>query len=198
MIFSSSATVYGASASMPVVEDSRLGAINPYGQSKLMVENVLRDLYQSDPSWSIGLLRYFNPVGVHESGLIGEDPSGIPNNLVPFIAQVAVGQREKLVVFGNDYPTPDGTGMRDYIHVDDLAKGHLAVVQELQKTSQLLTINLGTGKAYSVLEMIRPFEKVSGKTIAFDVVNRRSGDVAPVMLTQRLLKSCWVGKQSLG
>lgn len=178
MIFSSSATVYGASASVPIIEDSPLGPINPYGHSKLMVENVLRDLYQSDPSWSIGLLRYFNPVGAHESGLIGEAPSGIPNNLMPFIAQVAAGEREKLAVFGNDYPTPDGTGMRDYIHVDDLAKGHLAVIKELQKTPRLLTINLGTGKAYSVLEMIRAFEKVSGKAIAFDVVNRRLGDIA--------------------
>jgi len=143
-----------------------------------MVEHILRDLHQSDPSFKIALLRYFNPVGAHESGLIGEDPSGIPNNLMPFIAQVAVGKRATLQVFGNDYPTPDGTGVRDYIHVDDLAQGHLAAINALNQNPGLITVNLGTGQGYSVLDMIQAFEKASGKTIAYDIVARRPGDIA--------------------
>ena len=178
LVFSSSATVYGDPASVPITEDFPLGATNPYGQSKLMVEHILRDLHQSDPSWKIALLRYFNPVGAHQSGLIGEDPSGIPNNLMPFIAQVAVGKREKLAVFGNDYPTPDGTGVRDYIHVDDLAQGHLAAINALNQNPGLITVNLGTGQGYSVLDMIQAFEKASGKTISYNIVARRPGDIA--------------------
>jgi UDP-glucose 4-epimerase len=178
LVFSSSATVYGDSASVPITETCPLNTNNPYGQSKLMVEEILRDLYKSDASWNIALLRYFNPVGAHESGLIGEDPSGIPNNLMPFIAQVAVGKREKLAVFGNDYPTPDGTGVRDYIHVDDLASGHLAAINALYKQGGLITVNLGTGRGYSVLEMIQAFQKASGKSIDFEITNRRPGDIA--------------------
>ena len=178
LVFSSSATVYGDPASVPITEDFPLGATNPYGQSKLMVEHILRDLHQSDPSWKIALLRYFNPVGAHESGLIGEDPSGIPNNLMPFIAQVAVGKRARLQVFGNDYPTPDGTGVRDYIHVDDLAQGHLSAINALTQHLGLITVNLGTGQGYSVLDMIQAFEKASGRTIAYDIVARRPGDIA--------------------
>lgn len=178
LVFSSSATVYGDPASVPITEDFPLKTTNPYGQSKLMVEDILRDLYKSDDSWKIALLRYFNPVGAHESGLIGEDPSGIPNNLMPFVAQVAVGKRAKLAVFGNDYPTPDGTGVRDYIHVDDLASGHLAAINALNKQGGLVTVNLGTGRGYSVLEMIEAFEKASGKSVAFEVINRRPGDIA--------------------
>ncbi len=178
LVFSSSATVYGDPASVPITEDFPLKTTNPYGQSKLMVEDILRDLHKSDDSWNIALLRYFNPVGAHESGLIGEDPSGIPNNLMPFVAQVAVGKREKLAVFGNDYPTPDGTGVRDYIHVDDLASGHLAAISALKKQGGLITVNLGTGRGYSVLEMIQAFEKASGKTVAFEIINRRPGDIA--------------------
>ena len=178
LVFSSSATVYGDPASVPITEDFPLETTNPYGQSKLMVENILRDLHKSDDSWNIALLRYFNPVGAHESGLIGEDPSGIPNNLMPFVAQVAVGKRDKLAVFGNDYPTPDGTGVRDYIHVDDLASGHLATINTLNQQGGLITVNLGTGRGYSVLEMIQAFEKASGKPVAFEIINRRPGDIA--------------------
>lgn len=178
LVFSSSATVYGDPASVPITEDFPLKTTNPYGQSKLMVEDILRDLHKSDDSWKIALLRYFNPVGAHESGLIGEDPSGIPNNLMPFVAQVAVGKRAKLAVFGNDYPTPDGTGVRDYIHVDDLASGHLAAISALKKQGGLITVNLGTGRGYSVLEMIQAFEKASGKQVAFEIINRRPGDIA--------------------
>lgn len=178
LVFSSSATVYGDPASVPITEDFPLKATNPYGQSKLMVEEILRDLYKSDDTWKVALLRYFNPVGAHESGLIGEDPSGIPNNLMPFVAQVAVGKREKLAVFGNNYPTPDGTGVRDYIHVDDLASGHLAAISALKNQGGLITVNLGTGRGYSVLEMIQAFEKASGKPVTFEIINRRPGDIA--------------------
>lgn len=178
LVFSSSATVYGDPASVPITEDFPLKTTNPYGQSKLMVEDILRDLHNSDDSWNIALLRYFNPVGAHESGLIGEDPSGIPNNLMPFVAQVAVGKREMLAVFGNDYPTPDGTGVRDYIHVDDLASGHLAAISYLRGQGGQITVNLGTGRGYSVLEMIRAFEKASSKPVAFQIINRRPGDIA--------------------
>ncbi len=166
LVFSSSATVYGDPASVPILEDFPLSATNPYGRSKLMIEDILRDLIKAEPDWHIALLRYFNPVGAHESGLIGESPSGIPNNLVPYIAQVATGQREKLSVYGGDYPTPDGTGMRDYIHVVDLSIGHVKTLEKLAKGPGLLTYNLGTGRGNSVLEMVRAFEAASGRPVA--------------------------------
>jgi UDP-glucose 4-epimerase len=179
IVFSSSATVYGDPHTVPIHEDFPVGGTtNPYGTSKLMVEQILRDLHISDPAWRIGLLRYFNPVGAHESGLIGEDPNGIPNNLMPFIAQVAVGRREYLRVFGEDYPTPDGTGVRDYIHVVDLAKGHVAALDYLAKNEGLLTVNLGTGQGYSVLDMVKAFQQASGRKIAYQIVARRVGDIA--------------------
>lgn len=178
LVFSSSATVYGDPVSVPINEDFPLSGTNPYGRSKLMIEEILRDLYHSDPAWSISLLRYFNPIGAHESGLIGEDPNGTPSNLMPFISQVAVGKRDKLKVFGGDYSTPDGTGVRDYIHVVDLAKGHAKVLHKLQKKSGLITVNLGTGIGYSVLDMVKAFEKVSGKKIPYEITPRRLGDVA--------------------
>jgi len=178
LVFSSSATVYGDPASVPIKEDFPLSTTNPYGASKLMVENILRDVFASDSDWSIGLLRYFNPVGAHESGLIGEDPNGIPNNLMPFISQVAVGQRECLSVFGGDYNTPDGTGVRDYIHVVDLAKGHVAALRALMNQTGVLTLNLGTGCGYSVLEMVKAFETTSNRPVNFQIVDRRPGDVA--------------------
>jgi len=178
LVFSSSATVYGDPASLPIKEDFPTGATNPYGQSKLMVEHILADLHHSDNSWNIACLRYFNPVGAHDSGLIGEDPNDIPNNLMPFIAQVAVGKRDKLSVFGNDYNTPDGTGVRDYIHVVDLAEGHLQALKKLQTKPGLVTYNLGTGQGYSVLDMVKAFEKACGKTIAYQISPRRLGDIA--------------------
>lgn len=178
LVFSSSATVYGDPASVPINEDFPLSTTNPYGASKLHIEDMLRDLYVSDDSWDIALLRYFNPVGAHESGQIGEDPSGIPNNLMPYIAQVAVGKREKLSVFGGDYSTPDGTGVRDYIHVMDLAEGHLAALRALKDKGGLLTVNLGTGRGYSVLEMVQSFAKASGREVPYEIVARRPGDVA--------------------
>lgn len=178
IVFSSSATVYGDPASVPIREDFPLSATNPYGRSKLMIEDILRDLSKAEPDWRIALLRYFNPVGAHESGLIGEEPNGIPNNLVPYIAQVANGQREKLSVFGGDYPTPDGTGLRDYIHVVDLAIGHVKTLDRLAKGPGLVTYNLGTGRGNSVLEMVRAFEAASGRKIAYQIVDRRPGDVA--------------------
>jgi UDP-glucose 4-epimerase len=178
LVFSSSATVYGDPASVPIKEDFPLSATNPYGRSKLMIEDILRDLFKAEPDWRIALLRYFNPVGAHESGLIGEEPNGIPNNLVPYIAQVANGQREKLSVFGGDYPTPDGTGMRDYIHVVDLAIGHVKTLDKLAQGAGLHTYNLGTGNGNSVLEMVHAFEKACGKPIAYQIVDRRPGDIA--------------------
>lgn len=178
LVFSSSATVYGDPASVPITEDFPLKTTNPYGQSKLMVEDILRDLFKSDNAWKVAILRYFNPVGAHESGLIGEDPSGTPNNLFPYLAQVAVGKKEKIAVFGNDYPTFDGTGVRDYIHVDDLASGHLAAINTLEAQGGPITVNLGTGRGYSVLEMIQVFEKISGRQIPFEIVARRAGDIA--------------------
>lgn len=198
LVFSSSATVYGDPASVPIREDFPLGATNPYGQSKLIVEDILADFYKSDSSWSVARLRYFNPVGAHDSGLIGEDPSGIPNNLMPFVAQVAVGKRQKLAVFGNDYPTPDGTGVRDYIHVDDLAAGHLAALNALQKP-RLLTVNLGTGRGYSVLEMIQAFEAASGKPVPYDIVARRPGDIAACYADPALAKALlgWEAKYGI-
>ena len=178
LIFSSSATVYGDPASVPIREDFPTGATNPYGRSKLMIEDVLADMHKSDASWRIARLRYFNPVGAHESGLIGEDPSGIPNNLMPYVAQVASGQRERLSVYGNDYPTRDGTGIRDYIHVVDLAEGHLAALRYLEDKGGLLTVNLGTGRGCSVLDMVAAFEKASGRPIPYQIVDRRPGDIA--------------------
>ena len=178
MVFSSSATVYGDPASVPIREDFPTSATNPYGRSKLIIEEILRDLYLSDHIWNIALLRYFNPVGAHHSGRIGEDPNGIPNNLMPFVAQVAVGKLPRLQVFGDDYDTPDGTGVRDYIHVTDLAKGHLKALEKLATGSGVVTYNLGTGRGYSVLEMVRAFEQISGRSIPFDIVSRRPGDIA--------------------
>jgi len=177
LVFSSSATVYGNPEIIPVTESSPLSAINPYGHTKLIIEKLLRDLFFVDDSWHIGILRYFNPVGAHKSGLIGEDPSGIPNNLMPFITQVAVGKLSKLEIFGNDYNTIDGTGVRDYIHVVDLAKGHLKALEALEGKPQIFSVNLGTGRGYSVLEMIKAFEKASGKEIPYEIVNRRPGDI---------------------
>ena len=178
LVFSSSATVYGMAETVPLTENTPLGATNPYGWSKLMIEQMLRDLHLSDPEWGIALLRYFNPIGAHKSGRIGEDPNGIPNNLVPYITQVAVGKREKLSVFGNDYSTPDGTGMRDYIHVVDLAKGHLKALEKVMPGNLVDAYNLGTGNGYSVLDIVKAFEKASGKAIPYEVVDRRPGDVA--------------------
>nr|WP_315253018.1 UDP-glucose 4-epimerase GalE [uncultured Duganella sp.] len=178
IVFSSSATVYGDPASVPILEDFPLGATNPYGRSKLMVEELLRDLARSDASWRIALLRYFNPVGAHESGLIGEDPNGIPNNLLPFVAQVAVGRRPQLSVYGDDYPTPDGTGVRDYIHVVDLALGHVKTIDKLLQGPGVYTYNLGTGRGYSVLDMVRAFEAASGRKVPYQIVDRRPGDIA--------------------
>lgn len=177
-VFSSSATVYDAPGDKPIQENFPLKPTNPYGQSKLMVEQVLRDLAVSDANLRIAILRYFNPVGAHVSGMIGEDPNGIPNNLMPFVSQVAVGRLQELSVFGDDYPTPDGTGVRDYIHVVDLAKGHLAALNALQRQAGILTVNLGTGIGYSVLDMVKAFEVASGKSIAYKVVGRRAGDIA--------------------
>jgi len=177
LVFSSSATVYGDPASVPIREDAATAPTNPYGRSKLMVEQVLRDLAASDAGWRVTLLRYFNPVGAHESGLIGEDPNGVPNNLMPFVSQVAVGRRAKLSVWGNDYPTPDGTGVRDYIHVVDLARGHLAALAHMP-ASGVLTVNLGTGRGCSVLEMVRAFEQASGKRVPYRIAARRPGDIA--------------------
>lgn len=179
IVFSSSATVYGDPASLPIREDFALSATNPYGQSKLMMEQVLADTAAAEPGqWRIARLRYFNPVGAHESGLIGEDPQDVPNNLMPYVAQVAAGQRSQLSVFGGDYATPDGTGQRDYIHVTDLAAGHVAALRYLRQHSGVLTVNLGTGRPVSVLDMVRSFEKVSGQPVSYEIVARRPGDVA--------------------
>ncbi len=178
LVFSSSATVYGDPHRLPLTEQHPLAPTNPYGRSKLMIEEVLRDLADSDPAWRIALLRYFNPVGAHQSGRIGENPLGKPNNLMPFIAQVAIGSRPMLSVFGGDYPTPDGTGVRDYIHVVDLASGHLAALDRLRRSEGVFAANLGTGMGHSVLEMIRAFESVSGQSVAYRIVDRRPGDVA--------------------
>jgi UDP-glucose 4-epimerase len=177
-VFSSSATVYGDPERLPITEDARLSATNPYGQTKLVGENLLRDLQNSDPAWKIAILRYFNPVGAHDSGLIGEDPRGTPNNLMPYVAQVAVGRRPQLQVFGDDYDTRDGTGVRDYIHVCDLADGHAAALRRLAVAGESFTVNLGTGRGYSVLEVLRAYERASGRRIAYQVVPRRPGDVA--------------------
>ncbi len=178
LVFSSSATVYGDPHTVPINESFPLSATNPYGRSKLMVEEILRDVAKAEPRWGIALLRYFNPVGAHVSGTMGEDPNGIPNNLLPFISQVAIGRLPQLSVFGNDYPTPDGTGVRDYIHVVDLAIGHIKAIERIKRERGVLTYNLGTGQGYSVLEMIQAFEKASGKEIAYQIVDRRPGDIA--------------------
>ena len=186
LVFSSSATVYGPDGVSPLVEDSRTGATNPYGWTKVFSEQVLRDLAAADDSWRIAVLRYFNPVGAHESGLIGEDPIGIPNNLVPYIAQVAVGRREHLTVHGGDYDTPDGTGVRDYIHVDDLARGHLAALAQLGRMTQALDVwNLGTGSGVSVLQMVEAFRQCTGREIPVQVGPRRAGDLAEAYASVR-------------
>ena len=180
IVFSSSATVYGNPHKVPIKEDFPVQPTNPYGRTKLMIEDILKDVNISDPQWDIALLRYFNPIGAHISGKIGEDPNGIPNNLLPYIAQVAVGKLPKLNVFGNDYDTPDGTGVRDYIHVVDLAQGHLKALQRLNSHPGVVTYNLGTGKGYSVLEIIEAFQEASGKEIPYKIVDRRAGDVASI------------------
>lgn len=178
IVFSSSATVYGDPHAVPITEDFPLSATNPYGQTKLMIEQILRDLHQADPAWNIAILRYFNPIGAHPSGRIGEDPHDIPNNLLPYVAQVAVGRLPELPIYGNDYPTPDGTGVRDYIHVVDLAIGHLHALDKLSENPGVVVYNLGTGRGYSVLEVVRAFEKASGRTIPYRIVGRRPGDIA--------------------
>ena len=178
IVFSSSATVYGDPATVPIKEDFPLSATNPYGKTKLMIEEILHDLYVSDNSMNIAILRYFNPVGAHKSGKIGEDPNGIPNNLSPYISQVAIGKREALNVFGNDYNTPDGTGVRDYIHVVDLANGHISALKKLEEKPGHVVYNLGTGNGYSVLEVLKAFEKAVGKELPYQICERRSGDIA--------------------
>jgi UDP-glucose-4-epimerase len=180
IVFSSSATVYGMASGLPLTESSPVAPVNPYGHTKLMVEQMLHDIVRADPRWRMICLRYFNPVGAHESGMIGEDPRETPNNLMPFVAQVAVGRRPRLEVFGSDYPTPDGTGVRDYIHVSDLASGHVAAITRLLDTSRLehTVVNLGTGRGHSVLEVLREFERASGKCVPYAMVDRRPGDVS--------------------
>ena len=202
IVFSSSATVYGNPHIMPIKEDFPIGGTtNPYGTSKYMIERILEDLYVSDNSFKIAILRYFNPVGAHESGTIGEDPNGIPNNLMPFISQVAVGKREFLNVFGNDYDTHDGTGIRDYIHVVDLAFGHVKAIEYLNNSKEIepLKVNLGTGKGYSVLEIVKVFEKASGKNISYKLVDRRNGDIAECYANPRLAKEVlnWEAKKTI-
>jgi UDP-glucose 4-epimerase len=178
LVFSSSATVYGDPPSVPIREDFPLQATNPYGRSKLIIEDMLRDISHADPRWRVALLRYFNPVGAHSSGLIGEDPQGIPSNLMPYVSQVAVGRRPELSIFGGDYPTHDGTGVRDYIHVVDLARGHLAALNALDRLVGAVPINLGTGRGYSVLDVLGAFERASGNKVPYRIVDRRPGDVA--------------------
>ena len=188
IVFSSSATVYGDPHKVPITEDFPLSATNPYGRSKLMIEEILRDLYVADKTMNIAILRYFNPVGSHKSGRIGESPNDIPNNLMPYVAQVAVGKLKELSVFGNDYPTPDGTGVRDYIHVVDLALGHIHALKKLETGPGTVTYNLGTGRGYSVLEMVTAFEKASGKAVKYKIVGRRSGDIATCYADPSLAK----------
>lgn len=199
IVFSSSATVYGTCEEMPLREDMPTGATNPYGRTKLFIEHILRDTAAADSEWTVALLRYFNPIGAHESGLIGEDPKGIPNNLMPFIAQVAVGKREKLNVFGNDYPTPDGTGVRDYLHVVDLAKGHVKAIEWALANTGCEAINLGTGTGYSVLEIRDAFVRSTGVEIPYTIAPRRSGDVATVYADAAKAKELlgWEAKLSL-
>ena len=199
LVFSSSATVYGDPDSVPITESFPTSYTNPYGQTKLMCEQMLAALQTANPAWRVGVLRYFNPVGAHPSGLIGEDPSGIPNNLMPYVTQVAIGARPYLNVYGNDYPTADGTGVRDYIHVQDLAQGHVAALTYLQGQGKSVTVNLGTGNGYSVLEVVRAFEKASGKQVPYKIASRRMGDVAQYFadpaLALRLLG--WSAKHTL-
>lgn len=199
LVFSSSCTVYGDPHAVPVKEDFPLSATNPYGRSKLMIEQILGDLHVSNSAWNIILLRYFNPVGAHVSGQLGEDPNGIPNNLLPYISQIAVGRLEQLSIFGSDYPTQDGTGVRDYIHVVDLALGHLKALQRLDANPGLVSYNLGTGKGYSVLEVIAAFEQASGKSIPYTIVERRSGDIAATYADPTKAKDelKWTAKRDL-
>ena len=200
LIFSSSATVYGNPHTVPIQEDFPLGpTTNPYGTTKLMIENILRDIYISDPEWNIVLLRYFNPIGAHESGLLGEDPNGIPNNLVPYISKVAVGELECLGVFGNDYDTPDGTGVRDYIHVVDLAKGHVKALKKLVGDHGVYTYNLGTGHGYSVLDIVKAYEKANNVTINYEIKPRRAGDIATCYAdpTKAREELDWVAEKTL-
>ncbi len=199
LVFSSSATVYGMSKSVPISEEFPIGATNPYGRTKQMIEDILRDLTSSDPEWSVALLRYFNPIGAHQSGLIGEDPNGIPNNLMPFITQVAVGKLEQLRIFGNNYETKDGTGVRDYIHVVDLANGHLKALEKVLNSNGIEAYNLGTGTGYSVLEMVAAFEEVSGKRVPYTIVDPRPGDIGtcyanPLKAKEKL---GWVAKKGI-
>lgn len=202
LVFSSSATVYGDAAQSPVDETRPVAPVNPYGRTKLVIENMLKDLRRADPAWRIVNLRYFNPVGAHPSGRIGEDPADIPNNLFPFIAQTAVGRRDALQIFGDDYPTRDGTGVRDYIHVCDLARGHLAALDYIDKTApeKALDVNLGTGRGYSVFEVVKAFEKASGKPIPYQVTDRRPGDAAEIYADPALASKLfnWRARLDLG
>ncbi|MDE5755844.1 MAG: UDP-glucose 4-epimerase GalE [Clostridia bacterium] len=188
LVFSSSATVYGQPKSVPISEDFPLSTTNPYGTTKLYIEGILKDIYKADNSFNIALLRYFNPIGAHKSGLIGEDPNGIPNNLMPYITQVAIGKLQRLSVFGDDYPTHDGTGVRDYIHVLDLAHGHILALKKLMSGSGLVIYNLGTGKGYSVLDMVKAFEKASGRKVPYVIAPRRAGDIAECYASTTLAK----------
>ncbi len=199
LVFSSSATVYGDPATVPITEDFPLSATNPYGRSKLIVEEILRDLHVSNNQWNIALLRYFNPAGAHHSGRIGEDPADIPNNLMPYISQVAVGRLQRLSIFGDDYPTSDGTGVRDYIHVVDLSLGHLKAVEKLQVNPGVVTYNLGTGQGYSVLEMVKAFEKATNRAVPYEIVARRPGDIAVCYADPALARSDlgWVAEKSI-
>ena len=198
LVFSSSATVYGMPRYLPIDEKHPLGPTNPYGRTKLVIEEMLKDLCRSDDGWRIGSLRYFNPVGAHESGLVGEDPLGVPSNLLPFVAQVAIGRREKLQIWGNDYDTPDGTGIRDFIHVVDLASGHLSALRQLGQPG-LITVNLGTGNGSSVLDIVRTFESVSGRSIPYEIRERRAGDVAACYADPTFAKNAlgWASTRSL-
>jgi UDP-glucose 4-epimerase len=199
IVFSSSATVYGAPEQLPLREDAPTSSTNPYGATKLMGEQILHDLGVADPAWQTACLRYFNPVGAHESGRIGEDPRGTPNNLMPYVAQVAVGRRAKLSVFGNDYPTPDGTGVRDYIHVTDLAEGHVAALRWLLANTGSLTVNLGTGQGYSVLDLVHAYEAASGRSVPYEIVPRRPGDIAACWADPALARELlgWEAKLNL-
>ena len=200
LVFSSSATVYGDPATVPITEDFPRSHTNPYGHTKLVIEDMLQSVLRAQPAWRIGILRYFNPVGAHQSGLIGEDPAGIPNNLMPYVTQVAVGLRPSLNVFGSDYPTPDGTGVRDYIHVQDLAAGHVAALQALLARPDSFTVNLGTGRGYSVLEVVRAFEQASGRPVPYQLVARRPGDVAQCYADPGLARKLlgWEARRGLG
>lgn len=199
IVFSSSATVYGVPERVPITEDAPLFCTNPYGWTKFMIEQILRDLFVSDPSWGIMILRYFNPIGAHESGLIGEDPAGIPNNLMPYVAQVAAGRRPVLHVFGNDYPTRDGTGVRDYIHVVDLAQGHCRAIDAVQDGHRIETVNLGTGQGYSVLEIVKAYEAASGQSVPYQIDPRRPGDIAECYADPARARDVlgWVAKKTL-